>query len=71
MGAFTDLPEFKALPSFFGNKGAPAMTVYMPFADICCFVTGLAIYFADSHRIRIQWLVVIKDAMRKPVLPCY
>ena len=71
MRAFEDLPEFKALPSFFRDEGSSAVTVYMPFADIAGFVTGPAVHLANSHRIGIQRLVIIEDAMSKPVLPGY
>ena len=64
MCAFTDLPEFKALSSFFGYERTPAVAVDMPLADIACFVTGLAVNLAHSRRIGIQGLIVIKEAVR-------
>jgi hypothetical protein len=70
MCAFTHLPKVKALPSLFGDKGVSAVTVYMPLADIAGFVTGPTINLSDSHSLRIQRFVVIKNTVSQPVLPC-
>ena len=69
MGTFAHPPEIKALPSFFRYIFCSAMTVNVPFADIAGFVTGLAINLADSDRIGIQGLIVVENAVSKPVLP--
>src|SRR4030065_817286 len=67
MGAFANPPEVKALPSFFGDKGCSAVTVYMPFSDIAGFLTGPTINFADGDCFGIQRFVVVEDAVSQPV----
>ena len=45
------------------------MTINMPLTDIAGFITGLAVNFSYSRCLGIQWLVVIKQSVSKPVLP--